>query len=82
MHAATFVLLVFTWLAHATTTSLDGILSLVQRQVPDHADAFTFTLVQGEADSFMLSDTVNGSGINVQCSSVSACARGLYTYVQ
>ena len=81
MHVAALALFVFgTRLAYAAVTSLDGIYSLVQRQLPDHADAFTFTLVQGEGDSFVLSDSANAGGIDVQCMTVSACARGLYTY--
>ncbi|KAH9914712.1 glycoside hydrolase family 89 protein [Fomitopsis serialis] len=68
-------------LAHAATTSLDGIYSLVQRQIPEHADSFTFSLFQADGDSFAISDSTEGSGINVQCSTVSACARGLYTYL-
>lgn len=67
---------------NAATTSLDGIYSLVQRQMPAHEDAFTFSLTQGDGDSFVISDTegTNGS-ITVQCTTVIACARGLYTWV-
>ena len=75
-----------TWLANAATTSLDGISSLVQRQVPNHADKFTFSLIEpsseeNDLDSFVLSDADEGEGIDIQCTTVSACARGLYTYV-
>lgn len=82
MHVAALALFVFgTRLAYAAVTSLGGIYSLVQRQLPDHADAFTFTLIQGEGDSFVLSDSAaNAGGIDVQCTTASACARGLYTY--
>ena len=74
------------WLANAATTSLDGISSLVQRQVPNHADKFTFSLIEpssgkNDLDSFVLSDADEGEGIDIQCTTVSACARGLYTYV-
>ena len=75
-----------TWLANAATTSLDGIYSLVQRQVPNHADKFTFSLIEpssgeNDLDSFVLSDADERDGIDIQCTTVSACARGLYTYV-
>ncbi|KAF9820748.1 hypothetical protein IEO21_01191 [Rhodonia placenta] len=67
--------------AHAATTSLDGIYALVQRQIPQHQDSFTFNLIEGDGDAFTISDTVGESGgITVQCTTVSACARGLYTY--
>lgn len=66
--------------AHAATTSLDGIYALVQRQIPQHQDSFTFNLIEGDGDAFTISDTVGESGgITVQCTTVSACARGLYT---
>ncbi|KAH9926415.1 alpha-N-acetylglucosaminidase [Fomitopsis serialis] len=67
-------------LAHAATTSLDGIYALVQRQIPQHVDSFSFSLIVGDGDSFVISDSYSG-GISVQCTTVSACARGLYTYV-
>ena len=80
IHTAALVLILFgTGLAHAATTSLDGIYSLVQRQLPEHIDSFTFTLVSGEGDNFVLSDATKAGGIAIQCTTVSACARGLYT---
>lgn len=69
-------------LVGAATTSLDGIYSLVQRLIPQHENSFTFALIEGQGDSFVISDTQGQSGgITVQCTTVSACARGLYTYV-
>ncbi|KZT66721.1 glycoside hydrolase family 89 protein [Daedalea quercina L-15889] len=68
-------------LAHAATSSLDGIYTLVQRQIPDHANSFAFSLTQAYGDTFVLSDAADGNGIDIQCSTVSACARGLYTYL-
>ncbi|TFY63212.1 hypothetical protein EVJ58_g3385 [Rhodofomes roseus] len=68
-------------LVHAATTSLDGIYALVQRQIPQHANSFTFSLIDGDGDSFAISDSASGDGVSVQCTTVSACARGLYTYV-
>ena len=81
IHTAALVLLLFgTGLAHsAATASLDGIYLLVQRQLPEHVDSFTFTLVSGEGDNFVLSDATKAGGIDIQCTTVSACARGLYT---
>ncbi|PCH34408.1 glycoside hydrolase family 89 protein [Wolfiporia cocos MD-104 SS10] len=69
-------------LVDAATTSLDGIYSLVQRQIPQHQNSFTFALIEGDGDSFVISDTHGDSGgITIECTTVSACARGLYTYV-
>ncbi|RPD65623.1 alpha-N-acetylglucosaminidase [Lentinus tigrinus ALCF2SS1-6] len=58
---------------------LNGIYALAKRRVPTHAHAFSFSLADGEADSFVISDAP--SGIHVECTTVSACARGLYTYL-
>lgn len=69
------------------TPQIEGIYALVKRQIPQHADAFTFTLVNAstldEYDAFTLKDTNDEgkTGISVECTSVSACARGLYTCV-
>ena len=59
--------------------SLDGIYALAKRRVPTHAHAFSFSLdsASGEPDSFVISDVPGG--INVKCTTVSACARGFYT---
>jgi len=68
-------------LADAATTSLDGIYALVQRQIPQHENSFTFTLIEGDGDSFIISDTSGGTGgITVECTTVSACARGVTRY--
>ncbi|KAI8998498.1 alpha-N-acetylglucosaminidase [Trametes punicea] len=58
---------------------LQGIYALAKRRVPKHADAFSFSLIPGEPDAFEISDVRNG--IQVQCTTVSACARGFYTYL-
>ncbi|KAF8452247.1 glycoside hydrolase family 89 protein [Boletus edulis BED1] len=69
------------------TGSLDGLYSLVKRRIPSHSDSFQFDLVPDDCalDTFTLSDVDSHSQgnaqINIQCSSVSACARGLYTYL-
>ena len=72
-------LLALSAFAHGATSSLDGIYSLVQRQIPDHANSFAFSLLQADGDTFVLSDAADSGGIDIQCSTVSACARGLYT---
>ncbi|KAH7922343.1 glycoside hydrolase family 89 protein [Leucogyrophana mollusca] len=76
------VLLASFVLRAVAVSSLAGIYSLVQRRIPAHANSFTFTLapVGGSSfDSFTLRDGENG-GIQIDCGSVSGCARGLYTY--
>ncbi|TBU41733.1 alpha-N-acetylglucosaminidase [Dichomitus squalens] len=65
--------------AVSRTTSLDGIYALAKRRVPAHAESFSFSLSTGEADSFVVSDVPGG--IHVECTTVSACARGFYTYL-
>jgi alpha-N-acetylglucosaminidase len=67
-------------LISAHTTSLDGVKALLQRRVPNHANSFSFELVNGANDSFVLSDSKT-AGIDIKCTSVSACSRGLYTQV-
>ncbi|OBZ68450.1 Alpha-N-acetylglucosaminidase [Grifola frondosa] len=69
---------------NAAAIALDGLYALAQRRLPQHADHFTFTLTGGnsELDSFVISDTKGKPGrITVECTTVSACARGLYTYL-
>lgn len=58
---------------------LDGVQALVKRRVPSHADSFSFQLVNGTEESFVLRDSKGKGGIDVQCTTVSACSRGLYT---
>ncbi|KAI0362277.1 alpha-N-acetylglucosaminidase [Trametes cingulata] len=64
--------------ALAAAQDLKGIYALAKRRVPKHANAFSFALVDGEPDAFEISDA--RGGIHVECTTVSACARGLYTY--
>lgn len=61
--------------------SIDGIYQLAKRQTPTHADAFTFHLVDGDEETFTIRDSEHQQGITVECTTVSACARGFYTYV-
>ncbi|KIJ08773.1 glycoside hydrolase family 89 protein [Paxillus involutus ATCC 200175] len=72
----------------AISKELEGLYSLVQRRLPAHTNSFTFTLTSGNstADTFTLSDATLSHGygnsqINIECTSISACARGLYTYL-
>jgi len=60
-----------------SSDSLDGVRALVKRQIPSHAGSFTFEMTEGSMDSFTLSDFK--SGIKIQCTTISACSRGLYT---
>ena len=71
--------------AQANTSALDA---LVQRQLPLHADSFVFHLEEevqvnmkthSALDTFTLFDGSDGT-VNIECSTKSACSRGLYTY--
>lgn len=67
---------------HAVADPLQGIYGLIERRIPEHTNDFKFNLINGTGDSFVVSDTKGESGkIAVTCTTVSACARGLYTYV-
>ena len=61
--------------------------ALVARQLPFHNDSFVFHLAQqqkinikthAELDTFTLFD--RDGKVNIECSTISACTRGLYTY--
>ena len=67
--------------ANSSAGPLQGIYNLVQRRIPEHVDDFTFKLERGSGDEFEVSDTEQTGGITVTCTTVSACSRGLYTYV-
>lgn len=59
-----------------------GLYSLVQRQVPQHSDHFVFASLEGDGDRYIIADTPRSKGsITISCTSLSACSRGLYTYV-
>ncbi|EIW77482.1 glycoside hydrolase family 89 protein [Coniophora puteana RWD-64-598 SS2] len=64
---------------------LQGLYALVQRRIPSHAHSFTFSFTNSsdsELDTFTLTDAVNKTrAIHVECNTVSACSRGLYTYL-
>ncbi|KAI0785331.1 alpha-N-acetylglucosaminidase [Irpex lacteus] len=65
----------------ANAFSLSGIHSLVRRRIPQHANSFQFNIINGTGDSFTVSDTDSeAGGVTIGCTTLSACARGLYTY--
>ena len=77
-----FVALLAASCSSATASdSLNGIRGIVERRMPKHVDAFTFKMTRGSDDAFTISDSHASGGITVSCTTVSACARGLYTYV-
>lgn len=59
---------------------LDGIRNLVARRLPKHAQLFHFSFIEGSGDTFIISDSPDANGIAIECTTRSACARGLYTY--
>jgi hypothetical protein len=71
--------------AQGNTTALEA---LVARQLPFHADSFVFHLsnqstisaksTDAELDTFTLFDGGDGK-VHIECSTTSACSRGLYT---
>lgn len=71
--------------AQGNTSALEA---LVQRQLPFHADSFVFHLdtqvqinmkTHSALDTFTLFDGSDGK-VHIECSTISACSRGLYTY--
>ena len=68
-----------------STKHFSGLYALIQRRVPQYQNSFQFALKASTSndtvDTFTLSDARVGSQtkIQVECSSISACARGLYT---
>lgn len=76
LHKGVCALLALGFGAAAASRDLDGIYALAKRRAPAHAHEFTFALFEGEADAFKISDA--HSGIHIQCTTVSACARGFY----
>ncbi|EIW74305.1 glycoside hydrolase family 89 protein [Coniophora puteana RWD-64-598 SS2] len=72
--------------ASNSSDPLAGIRDLVKRRISNHVNDFTFTLstandTGSDLDTFTISDASDSSGgIDIECSTASACARGLYTY--
>jgi hypothetical protein len=84
------VFLVFTFFGDAAVedTSTAALEALVIRQLPFHADSFVFHLdtqvqidvkTHSALDMFTLFDEGDGK-VHIECTTKSACARGLYTY--
>ena len=69
--------------ASSTSGDVDGLYALVQRRIPSHNKSFNFVLKPDNStlDTFALSDSdyQGDAQIDIQCTSISACARGLYT---
>ena len=71
--------------ATQTARGVDGLYSLIQRRIPSHSESFNLSLTPNDSvlDTFTLSDVDSrdegNAQINIQCTSLSACARGLYT---
>ncbi|KAG8215873.1 glycoside hydrolase family 89 protein [Butyriboletus roseoflavus] len=67
--------------------NVTGLYALIQRRIPAHTQSFHFVLTPNDSvlDTFTLSDvdpqSQRNAQINIQCTSISACARGLYTYL-
>ncbi|KAI0348305.1 glycoside hydrolase family 89 protein [Trametopsis cervina] len=62
-------------------TGLSGLNGLLQRRIPQHVNSFHFNLVNGTGDAFSISNTAGKTGeITIECTTLSSCARGLYTY--
>ncbi|KAI0692938.1 alpha-N-acetylglucosaminidase [Cytidiella melzeri] len=65
----------------ANNLSFSGLHSLLQRRIPQHVNNFQFRIMNGAGDSFAISDSPGSAGgITIDCTTLSACARGLYTY--
>lgn len=81
---ARFAVGLLAFLAGASHTlaaaNVSGIYGIVERRMPQHVGKFTFSSMEGEGDTFVISDTKGrAEGIIVRCTTTSACARGLYT---
>jgi len=68
------------------TTALEALLA---RQLPFHADKFVFHLqyetvvnmkTSADLDTFTIFDGTGDGKVHVECSTKSACSRGVYTY--
>ncbi|KAG2121605.1 glycoside hydrolase family 89 protein [Suillus clintonianus] len=73
----------------AHSNGLSGLYALVKRRMPSHSNAFIFNLstsISSDVDTFKIRDASHDEGagnakIYIECTTISACARGLYTYV-
>ncbi|KAG0708509.1 glycoside hydrolase family 89 protein [Suillus ampliporus] len=66
---------------------VSGLYALVKRRMPSHSNAFTFnlsTIASSDLDTFTMRDASHDEGdaeIYIECTTLSACARGLHAYV-
>lgn len=73
----------------AYSDDVSGLYALVKRRMPSHSNAFIFNLsttASSDVDTFKMRDASHDEGntnakIYIECTTISACARGLYTYV-
>lgn len=64
------------------TADVSGIYGIIERRMPRHVGQFTLKSIEGDGDGFTVSDTASQhGGITIECTTTSACARGLYTSV-
>ena len=74
----------------AHSDDISGLYALVRRRMPCHSDAFTFNLsttMGSGLDTFTVRSALDSEGdgvseICIECTTISACARGLYTCVK
>jgi alpha-N-acetylglucosaminidase len=89
-----YLLLLLSWIVSHTSfisaRSLNGLYDLINRRIPGHTNSFHFDYLPNNTSSgdlFIISDFASpggcgNGGIYIQCTTTSACARGLYAYVQ
>ncbi|GJE89695.1 glycoside hydrolase family 89 protein [Phanerochaete sordida] len=67
----------------ATVAAFDaaGLQGIIERRLPQHAGKISFSSLQGGGDSFVVREGNSSGTVSVSCTSTSACARGLYTYL-
>ncbi|KAH7910217.1 glycoside hydrolase family 89 protein [Hygrophoropsis aurantiaca] len=75
-------------------SGFEGLQALLERRIPAHASAFHFSFlpedISNQEDTFILGDYISPNHNNndssapriaIECTSISACSRGLYTYL-
>ena len=69
-------------ITYVHAVNFTGLYSLIKRQIPQHAGHIVFGTLEGRGDKYTMQNTpgVKGS-VTISCTSLSACARGIYTYV-
>ena len=74
------VLLIFSLFLQATSAlDFSGLDALIQRRLPQHTGYFSFQDISGSGDKYTIQDTEQSEGgVTISCTSLSACARGLY----